>query len=298
MTSPAASAFSGVLTALVTPFADGRVDEAAFRALVRRQIDAGVAGLVPCGTTGEAPTLSIPEHLDVVRWTVEEAAGRVPVMAGIGSNDTARAIATGRAVQELGVQGVLATTPYYNKPTPEGMRQHFLAIAEALSVELCVYDVPGRTVVKVPVDVIADLAAHPRITAVKDATGDMANAAALRRLSGPAAGLSLLSGDDFTLLPFWALGGDGCISVLSNVVPEAVVALHRQCVAGELAAARRDFFALFPLVEALFVESNPSPVKAAMARRGLCRDELRLPLVGLRPASRARLFAAMDALGL
>lgn len=291
------SVFWGVNTALVTPFKDGRLDEGAFRALVQRQLAAGVQGLVPCGTTGEAPTLSIPEHVAVVRWTVEEAGGRVPVMAGIGSNNTAQAIETAKRAQDLGVQGVLATAPYYNKPTPEGLHQHFLAIAEAVEVEVCLYDVPGRSVVKVPVATVGELAAHPRITAVKDATGDMVNAAELRRLSGPGARLSLLSGDDFTLLPFWALGGHGCISVVSNLVPEKVVELWEHCAQGYGAASQQAFFALLPVIKALFLESNPSPVKAALARAGLCRDEMRLPLVGLRPETREALHAAMDAYG-
>lgn len=296
MSTASLSVFRGVNTAIVTPFRDGRVDESAFRALVQRQLAGGVHGLVPCGTTGEAPTLTVAEHVEVVRWTVEEAAGRVPVMAGIGSNNTAQAIETAKRTQDLGVQGVLATAPYYNKPTPEGLRQHFLAIAEAVEVEVCVYDVPGRTAVKVPVSTIAQLAEHPRITAVKDATGDLSNAAELRRLGGAGAELRLLSGDDFTLLPFWAVGGDGCISVLSNLVPAAVVHLHTLMQQGELAAARTAFFRMLPTVRALFLESNPAPIKAALARHGLCSEELRLPLVGLRAETRAALYAAMDGL--
>lgn len=292
-----ASRFHGVLTALVTPFTpDGAVDEAAFRALVRRQLDAGVHGLVPCGTTGEAPTLSIPEHLDVIRWTVEEASGQVPVLAGIGSNNTATAIATGKRAESVGVDGVLVTAPYYNKPSSEGLFRHFRAVADALSVEVCVYDVPGRTAVKVTPETLARIAAHPRVTCVKDATGDLVNAVDNRRLCG--ADFVALSGDDFTLLPFWAVGGHGCISVLSNLVPERVVGLFETVEAGDYAKARQDFTAMIPLIRALFVESNPVPVKAALAHIGLCSPTVRLPLAPLSAASHAAVVDALSLQGL
>ena len=290
------SAFHGVLTALITPMsADGSVDEAAFRALVRRQVDAGVHGLVPCGTTGEAPTLTSDEQLQLIEWTLQEVDGRVPVLAGIGSNDTTKAIAAGKRAQSAGVQGVLATTPYYNKPTQAGLLLHFTAIADALDVEVCVYDVPGRTVITVAPQTLATLSRHPRITCVKDATGDLINAADNQRLCGP--DFVYLSGDDFTLLPFWALGGTGCISVLSNLMPARVVKLHSDIAAGNMVTARADFLALIPLIRALFVESNPVPVKAAMASAGLCGPTVRLPLAPLSDVGGASLRAALKEAG-
>ncbi len=288
--------FQGLMTALVTPFDEGRIDEQQYRSLVARQIENGVDGLVPCGTTGEAPTLSIDEHIEIVRWTLEEAGGRVPVLAGIGSNSTATAIATGRAVESLGVKGVLATAPYYNKPTQEGLYQHFKAIADALSVEVCIYDVPGRSVVHVEPATIERLAAIENITCVKDATGDMANAIELRRRCGD--GLALLSGDDFTTLPFLALGGHGIISVASNVVPAQMKALVDATRAGDLVQARAMSETLFPLFRDLFIESNPIPCKAAMSRLGLLRDELRLPMTSMSAAKRVQLMETMTALGL
>jgi 4-hydroxy-tetrahydrodipicolinate synthase len=280
--------FHGLLTALVTPFDGGVVDEACFRSLVRRQIAGGVDGLVPCGTTGEAPTLTVDEHVDVVRWAVEEAKGSTPVMAGIGSNCTATAIATAKRVEGLGVEGVLATAPYYNKPTQEGLYQHFKAIAEAVGVEVCLYDVPGRSVVHIEPATVARLSEIENITAVKDATGDMSNAIDVRRRCGDQ--IALLSGDDFTTLPFLALGGDGVISVASNVVPEAMSSLVSAVRGGRLEEARPASEMLFPLFQALFYESNPIPVKAAMAQLGLLKNELRLPLTPMSPGPKAALL--------
>lgn len=285
--------FHGLLTALVTPFKDGMVDEACFRSLVRRQIDAGVDGLVPCGTTGEAPTLTVDEHVEVVRWAVEEAAGRVPVMAGIGSNCTATAIATAKRVEGLGVAGVLATAPYYNKPTQAGLFQHFSAIAEAVGVEVCLYDVPGRSVVHIAPATVARLSEVENITCLKDATGDMSNAIDVRRRCPE---LALLSGDDFTTLPFLALGGSGVISVASNVLPEEMQTLVSATKAGRLVEARVVSERLFPLFQALFLESNPIPVKAAMAHQGLLNDELRLPLTAMTDAPRAVLLETLASL--
>lgn len=292
-----ASAFQGVLTALVTPMTDsGAVDFTAFDQLVDRQIAGGIHGLVPCGTTGESPTLTADEQHALIARTVERAKARVPVMAGIGSNNTRSAIENGKRAQEVGVTGVLATAPYYNKPTQEGLFRHFTAIADALDVEVCVYDVPGRSVVKVEPETLARLVRHPNITCVKDATGDLVNAVDNRRLCGPA--LTMLSGDDFTLLPFWAVGGHGCISVLSNVCPERVVDLYALVESGRYAEARASFEQLFPLIRALFVETNPSPVKAALASLDLCEDAVRLPLVPASEVLKARLHGTMVHAGL
>jgi 4-hydroxy-tetrahydrodipicolinate synthase len=288
--------FEGLLTALVTPFRDGELDEAAFRALVHRQIEHGADGLVPVGTTGEAPTLPIEEHLRVVRWTVEEAAGRIPVLAGIGSNDTATAIDTARRVEQLGVQGVLATAPYYNKPTQEGLFRHFSAVAAATSLEVCLYDVPGRTAVRVLPETVRRLCGIGNITAIKDATGDLANAVEIHRLCGDRIGL--LSGDDFTTLPFLCVGGIGTVSVASNVVPSLMKDLVNAAREGRLTDAIGINERLFPLFTALFLETSPAPVKAALHAMGLLEDELRLPLVPVSAGTRERLLVVLRKLGL
>ena len=288
--------FSGLLTALVTPFKGGAVDRPTFKALVERQIQGGVDGLVPVGTTGEAPTLPMDEHLDVVRMTLEVAAGRVPVMAGIGSNDTAHAVSTAKKVEAMGVQGVLATAPYYNKPSQEGLYRHFKAIADAVSVEVCLYDVPGRTGVRILPETVARLSRIDNITAIKDATSDMTNAVELLRRCGDR--LTLLSGDDLTTLPFIAVGGQGAISVASNVVPDRTKALITAAREGRMADARAENLRLFPLFQALFFESNPIPVKAAMAAMGLLEDELRLPMCPMGEAPRAKLMDVLKGMEL
>jgi 4-hydroxy-tetrahydrodipicolinate synthase len=288
--------FQGLLTALVTPFRDGVLDEAAYRALVRRQLDAGVDGLVPCGTTGEAPTLTVEEHASVVRWAVEESAGQIPVLAGIGSNNTASAIACAQRVAALGVQGVLATAPYYNKPSQEGLYLHFRAIAEATPLEVCLYDVPSRTSVHVEPETVERLAAIDNVTCLKDATADMLNASEVLRRCGD--GLAVLSGDDFTAFPLIALGGAGCVSVTSNVAPKRMKALIDAARAGDLQTARSLQSSLLPLFRSMFFETNPAPAKAALAAMGLIADELRLPLCPMGEATRARLHTTLRASGL
>lgn len=288
--------FHGLLTALVTPFRDGVPDEAAFRALARRQIDGGVQGLVPCGTTGEAPTLDLDEHAAVIRWCVEEAAGRVPVLAGIGSNDTRTAIHNAKRAVAAGAEGVLATAPYYNKPTQEGLYRHFRAIAEAVDVEVCVYDVPGRSSVHVLPETTARLAQVDNITAVKDATGDLNVATELLRRCPE--DFARLSGDDFTTLPFLLLGGHGCISVAANVVPDRMRALVDAARAGDLPTARALHVDLFPLFRALFVQTNPLPVKTALATMGLCGGDFRLPLCPMDEAPREVLVDTLRSLKL
>lgn len=287
--------FQGLMTAIVTPFVNGKLDEAGHRKLVRRQIEGGVQGLVPCGTTGEAPTLNLDEHVEVIRWTVEEA-GDVPVMAGIGSNNTATAIATAKKAAELGVQGVLATAPYYNKPTQEGLYQHFRAIAQAVDVEVCLYDVPGRSVVRIAPETIERLTAFSNITAVKDATGDMNQIVEVRRRIGDR--LALLSGDDFTQVAFLHLGGHGVVSVASNVVPAKMRELVDHAREGRVDEARQLNERLFPLFKALFNENNPGGVKAAMAAMRLLTDDLRLPLVPISDGSRQNLIRVLRGLEL
>lgn len=287
------SMFTGAMTALVTPFRDGKVDEEAFRALVERQIDAGIDGLVPCGTTGEAPTLALDEHAAVIRWTVEQAAGRVPVMAGVGSNDTRTAIENSRRARDAGAQGLLVTAPYYNKPTQEGLFRHFKAVAEAVpECDVCVYDVPGRTGVKVAPETFERLADVPGITCVKDATADLAHAAAIVDRVGEA--LTLLSGDDFTTFPHVMVGGSGCISVASNLIPGRIQAMVAAARAGDAVAPRLENASLQPLFEALFFQTNPLPVKTALALMGHCAEEFRLPLCPMDAGPRARLVEVLQ----
>ncbi len=289
------SRFHGLLTAIVTPFRDGALDESTHRALVRRQIAGGVDGLVPCGTTGETPTLSPDEQRQVIQWTLDEAKGR-PVLAGIGTNSTTTSVNNARAAEGLGVQGVLATTPYYNKPTQQGLYEHFRAIAKSTALEVCLYDVPGRTGVQLAPETVARLAELDNITAIKDATADLAHATRIRRLCGD--GFVLLSGDDFTTLPFLLQGGDGVISVASNVSPEAMATLVHSAIAGDLPTARAAQLRLFPLFDALFAESNPIPAKAAMASLGLLQESLRLPMCPMGDALRPHLDAVLAELEL
>lgn len=291
------SVFAGALTALVTPFtSDGDIDEARFRALVKRQLDAGIDGLVPCGTTGETPTYSDEEHGAVIRWTVEECAGRVPVLAGVGSNDTATTVRNALRARDAGAQGLLVTTPYYNKPTQEGLYRHFVAVAEACpDLEVCIYDVPGRTVVRVAAETYERLGRIANITCVKDATADMAHAAEIKRVTPDS--FTMLSGDDFTTMPHIALGGSGCISVASNIIPERMVALVKAARSGDLATAARENALLQPFFRALFLQTNPLPVKTAMVDKGLLEDHYRLPLCPMDPGPRAaflELFNAVD----
>lgn len=288
--------FHGLLTALVTPFREDGLDLPALHRLVEQQIAGGVNGLVPCGTTGEAPTLDLDEHATVIAETVKAAAGRVPVMAGIGSNDTRTAILNAERAVAAGASGLLATAPYYNKPSQEGLYRHFRAIAEAVDSEVCVYNVPGRTAVMVEPETIARLAHIPNITCVKEATGDMVVASRILALCGDR--FSLLSGDDLTTLPFIALGGHGCISVASNVVPARMSRLVGASLAGDLPTARAEHLALFPLFRMLFVETNPLPAKTALALMGTMEERFRLPLCEMRPDTRARLAALLGEYGL
>jgi 4-hydroxy-tetrahydrodipicolinate synthase len=254
----------------------GRVDAPALERLVEAQIEGGIHGLVPCGTTGESPALSHAEHVSVVEIVVRAAAGRVPIVAGAGSNSTREAIELARACKELGVAGTLQITPYYNKPTPEGLLAHFRAIADAVSLPLVVYNVPSRTCVDMDAETLARLAVHPNVVGVKEATADMTRAARIRELCGD--DFALLSGDDFTLLPFLAVGGDGVISVGSNLIPRLFADLCDAMAEGRLADARSLHYRHLPLSRALFSTTNPIPVKAAMAMLGRIAPDIRLPL--------------------
>ncbi len=272
--------FSGVMTAIVTPMTDGAVDEAALRGLVRAQLEGGVSGIVACGSTGEAATLTASEQSGVVRVVVDEVSGRVPVIAGVGARSTHGAVAEAKRGAEAGADALLVVTPAYNKPTQAGLEAHFQAVTEASSLPVCLYNVPGRTGVDLLPETVARLAQHPRIVAIKEATGSMPRAAAIQRLVED--DFSLMSGDDFTVLPFVAQGGHGCISVVSNILPSPMVELVRCTAEGKSARAQELHLGLLPVSEAMFTESNPIPVKTAAAWMGLIpTSELRLPLTPL-----------------
>ncbi|MEO8449405.1 MAG: 4-hydroxy-tetrahydrodipicolinate synthase [Gemmatimonadota bacterium] len=288
--------FRGCGTALVTPFQqDGSLDLAALRVLVEWQIQEGINFLVPCGSTGEAQTLSIEERYQVVATVVETAAGRVPVVAGATSNDTARAVAETKGMCGLGVDGILSATPYYNKPTQTGLERHFTAIADASTRPIILYNVPGRTAVNMAAGTVLQLARHPQIAGIKEASGDLVQM--MRILDRRPAGFVVLSGDDTFALPLAACGGDGLISVISNEVPRLVSRLVRLCLEGDFAAARPLHYRLLPLIDANFVETNPAPAKCALAMMGLIENVLRLPLVPVSESTRAMLNSALDVVG-
>ena len=288
--------FEGALTALVTPFHDGVVDERALHDLVEQQIVAGVDGVVPCGSTGEAATLTHAEHRRVIEVVVAAARGRVRVLAGTGSNATAEAIALTRDAKEAGADGALLISPYYNKPTPEGIVQHYAAVARETSFPLVVYNIPGRTASNILPSTMARLAEIEQVVGVKESCGDLHQVAQL--IAATPSSFRVLAGDDWATLPMLALGGAGVISTASNVAPADVVELVRAFRTGDLARARDVYYRLLPLLDALFCETNPIPVKAALAMRGLIREELRLPLVRISDANRARLQLALKEFGL
>ena len=289
--------FTGTGTALVTPFRrDGSLDEPRLRALVKRQIDAGIDFLVPCGTTGESPTLTHEEHLRVVAITVEVAKGHVPVLAGAGGYNTAEVIALARELAEIGADGILSVTPYYNKPTQEGLYQHYKAIAEAVALPIVVYSVQGRTGVNVEPATVKRLAGIENIVGVKEASGNISQMAAI--LNAVPEEFNVLSGDDAITLPLIALGGRGVISVVSNEIPAEMARLTRLALDGDFEAARRIHRRVHALMEVNFVESNPIPVKAAMAQMGLLEAVWRLPLVAPKAESEARIRGVLEKLEL
>ncbi|MDP9121651.1 MAG: 4-hydroxy-tetrahydrodipicolinate synthase [Acidobacteriota bacterium] len=289
--------FRGCGTALVTPFRpDLSLDLEGLRRLVRRQIEEGIHFLVPCGTTGENPTLTREEHLRVVEVTLEEAKGRVPVLAGAGGNDTRQVVALAHELEALGVDGLLVVTPFYNKPTPEGLVEHYRAVSKATRLPIVVYNVPGRTGVNVEPVTLASLARIDRVVAVKEASGNLSQIAAIFQIVRD--DFQVLSGDDAFTLPVVALGGTGVISVVSNEVPYAMSRLTSLCLAGDFAAAREMHRRLHPLMEVNFVESNPGPVKAALALMGLISPVFRLPAVSPRPDSLRKIEQVLGDLGL
>ncbi len=288
--------FEGSFTALITPFRNGAVDEQAFQSLVEWQIAEGTDGLVPCGTTGESPTLSHREHERVVDLCIEATKGRVPVLAGTGSNSTEEAISLTRHAKESGADGALVVTPYYNKPTQEGLYQHFKAIHDAVDIPIIIYNIPGRCVVDMTVETMARLAALPNIVGVKDSSNDPARPSLTRRACGP--DFVQLSGEDAARLALLGSGGHGCISVTANVAPRLCAELHDAWRDGDIARATELQERLMPLHQALFLETSPAPVKYAASRLGLCEATVRLPLVEPSPATRERIDAAMRAVGL
>jgi 4-hydroxy-tetrahydrodipicolinate synthase len=285
--------FQGSITALITPFKDGFVDEAAFRKLVEWQIDQGTHGLVPCGTTGESPTLDHDEHRRVIELCIEAAAGRVPVIAGTGSNSTAEAVELTRHAKEAGADGALVVTPYYNKPSQEGLYLHFEAVNAAADIPIIIYNIPGRSVVDMSVETMARLYKLKNIVGVKDATANLARVSQQRAAMGSE--FIQLSGEDATALGFMAHGGVGCISVTSNIAPALCSEFQLACLGGNFKRALELQDRLMPLHEALFVESNPGPVKYAAEKLGVCGSATRLPLAPITEATRKRVDAAIEA---
>ena len=288
--------FTGSMTALVTPIRDGEFDERAYRELIEFQIGAGTDGLVPCGTTGESATLSHEEHDRVVEVCIAAAAGRVPVIAGAGSNSTREALRLTRHAKEAGASAALLITPYYNKPTQEGLFRHFAHVAERVDIPIVLYNVPGRTGVNLLPETVARLAEFPNIVAIKEATADLRQASRIVELCGDQ--IALISGDDFTVLPLLAIGGKGVISVVSNVAPALMARLVDAFFAADLAGARAAHYRLFPLSEAMFIETNPIPVKTALGLMGKIAPEFRLPLCPMGEKNRERLEAALRSAGI
>ena len=292
----AKTSFRGSFTALVTPFKNGSVDEKAFRELVDWQIAEGTKGLVPVGTTGESPTLSHQEHNNVVEWCVEQARGRVPVVAGAGSNSTKEAIDLAQHAQKAGADAVLVVTPYYNKPTQEGLYQHFKAINDAIGIPIIIYNIPPRSVIDMSVETMKRLWELKNIAGVKDATANVVRVSQQRAAMGP--DFNQLSGEDATALGFMAHGGHGCISVTSNVAPRLCAEFQDSCLKGDYANALKVQDKLIPLHTALFIETNPAPAKYALSLLGKCAEAVRLPMVAVADKTRAAVRDAMVHAGL
>ncbi len=288
--------FKGSYTALITPFRNGAIDEDAFVRFVEWQLSEGTHGLVPVGTTGESPTLDHDEHKRVVDLTIKAAAGRAPVIAGAGSNATAEAVDFAKHAESAGANGLLVVTPYYNKPTQEGLYQHFKAVNDAVQIPIIIYNIPGRSVIDMSVETMTRLFSLDNIAGVKDATADLARVSQQRAAMGQ--GFNQLSGEDATALGFMAHGGDGCISVTSNVAPRLCAEFQNACLAGDFAKALELQDRLMPLHDCLFLETNPSPAKYALWRLGFCETEARLPLVPLKETTKQAVEEAMIKTGL
>jgi len=292
----AKTSFRGSFTALVTPFKNGSVDEKVFRDLVEWQIAEGTNGLVPVGTTGESPTLSHDEHDEVTEWCVDQVKGRVPVVAGAGSNSTKEAIRLAQHAEKAGADAVLVVTPYYNKPTQEGMYQHFKAINDAIGIPIIIYNIPPRSVIDMSVDTMRRLFELKNIAGVKDATANVARVSQQRAAMGE--GFTQLSGEDATALGFMAHGGHGCISVTSNVAPRLCAEFQSSCLKGDYANALKVHDKLMPLHTALFIETSPAPIKYALSLIGKCAETVRLPMVPVTEKTREAVRSAMVHAGL
>ncbi len=286
----------GSMVALVTPFKDGAVDREALKGLVEFHIENGTDVIVPCGTTGESATLTHDEHEFVVEYVVEVAAGRVKILAGAGSNSTKEAIRLSKHAERVGADGVLLITPYYNKPTQEGLYQHYKAISEEISIPIVVYNVPSRTGIDILPETVARLSELGNIVGIKEATGSMRRASEIISLCGDK--IAVISGDDFTYFPLLSVGGKGVISVAANVVPDKMARIWDLTREGRWDEARRIHYELFPLFKALFLETNPIPVKAALSMMGMIEDEIRLPLTRLSESNRKTLSSVLKDLGL
>jgi len=286
----------GAITAIVTPFKNGQLDEEAYRALIERQITEGIHGIVPCGTTGESPTLSHAEHKRVVEICLDQVKKRVPVIAGAGSNSTAESVELTKHAEAAGANYALLITPYYNKPTQEGLYQHYKTIAGATKIPIVVYNVPGRTSVNLLPETMARLAQIPNIVGLKDATGDLKQGAKTLDLCGDK--IAVLSGDDFTTFPLLCVGGMGVISVVSNVVPADMAGMCNAFFKGDLDGAKKLHYKMWPLIEAMFYETNPVPAKTAMKLLGMITGEVRQPLCLMSEANDNKLRTAMQKYGL
>ena len=288
--------FDGVITALVTPFrSDGEIDVAALARLVERQIQGGVSGLVPCGTTGESPTLSEDEKRKVIDVVIETSRGRVPVIPGTGGNVTHRAVALTKFAKEAGASATLQVCPYYNKPTDEGLLRHYGTIADAVDLSLVLYNIPSRTGRNIATSVVLSLAEHPNVVGVKEASGDLGQIGDI--IAGAPTGFSVLAGDDAITLAVIALGGRGVISATSNVAPEKMSGLVAAALAGNFSGARELHYALLPLFKGLFIETNPGPVKTALAMMGLVEEIFRAPLCTMEGRNRNKLREVIEAQG-
>jgi 4-hydroxy-tetrahydrodipicolinate synthase len=288
--------FRGSIVAIVTPFKEGRVDEEAYRQLIDFQIENGTSAIVPCGTTGESATLNMEEHSQVINIAVQAVNKRVPVIAGTGGNSTSEAIELTAHAKKAGADASLQVTPYYNKPTQEGLYQHFKAIAKAVALPQVLYNVPGRTSVNMLPTTVARLAELPEVVAIKEASGDLGQMAEIVRLAGD--NINLLSGDDNVTLPVLSIGGKGVVSVVANIVPRDTADMVKAWEEGDVKKAKELFYKLFPLCQAMFYETNPIPVKTSLALMGKIQNELRLPLCPLAPTNLDRLKKALQDYGL
>lgn len=285
---------SGCYTALITPFRNGQVDYPALRALLQRQIDAGVAGVAPVGTTGESPTISMSDHSKVIEFVVKYCKGHCQVIAGTGGNSTAEAVQLTKEAAAIGADATLQVTPYYNKPTPEGMYRHFCTVADEAGLPVVLYNVPGRTSKEIPIDVVARLSRHPLMVAVKEAAGSVERVSAIKAVCD----ITVLSGDDSLTLPMMSVGAAGIVSVASNIMPVEVTDMVTKALNGDFVGALKVHRRLYPLFHDLFIESNPIPIKAAMADMGLIAEEYRLPLCEMSASNREVLRATLRRLGL